>query len=37
MENKFGKFLENAGNAAKGALNKAVEITMQTVDQNDDG
>lgn len=37
MENKFGKFLENAGNAAKGAFDKAKEITIQVVDQNDDG
>lgn len=35
MENKFGKFLENAGNAAKGAFDKAKEITIQAVDQND--
>lgn len=37
MENRFGKFFENAGNAAKDVFDKAKEITVQAVDQNNDG
>ena len=37
MEKKLGNVLIDAGNAAKGALEKAKEKAIQAVDQNDDG
>lgn len=36
-KNQIGSMLVNAGNAAKGALDKAKEKTVQVIDQNDDG
>ena len=37
MEKKLGNVLIDAGNAAKGAFEKAKEKAIQAVDQNDDG
>lgn len=34
---KIGSFLINAGNTAKGIIDKSKDVVVQTIDQNDDG
>lgn len=34
---KIGSFLINAGNTAKGIINKSKDAVVQTMDQNEDG
>ena len=34
---KIGSFLINAGNTARGIIDKSKEAVVQTIDQNDDG
>lgn len=37
MERKFGKFVANVGENAKGLLEKSKDIAIQVIDQNGDG